>query len=255
MLDGKVIVVTGGAGVIGRAFCRALASAGAKVIIAERDLEAAEALATTLNAEFAGKAAAYFIDITDKASITALINAAEADHGWISGLVNNAYPRNPRYGRGLEDVTYDDFVENTGMHLGGYFLSMQQFSLYFKTQGGGSIVNMSSIYGVMAPRFDIYAGTSMTMPVEYAAIKSGILHLTSYFAQNYKKVGLRVNAISPGGIADAQPASFLAAYNTYCGQKGMLDASDLAGTLIYLLSDQSQYVTGQNIIVDDGFSL
>ena len=93
------------------------------------------------------------------------------------------------------------------------------------------------------------------MPVEYSAIKSGVLHLTRYFAQYLKGTQIRVNAISPGGIKDGQPESFLRAYASFCATKGMLDPSDLTGSLTFLLSDMSQYITGQNIVVDDGFSL
>jgi NAD(P)-dependent dehydrogenase (short-subunit alcohol dehydrogenase family) len=95
----------------------------------------------------------------------------------------------------------------------------------------------------------------MTMPVEYAAIKSAIIHITRYFAQYYKANGIRCNTLSPGGIRDRQPDGFLEKYDSYCGEKGMLDAEDIAGSLLFLLSDASRYVTGQNVIVDDGFGL
>jgi len=107
----------------------------------------------------------------------------------------------------------------------------------------------------MAPRFEVYADTPMTMPVEYAAIKSSIIHLTRYFAQYFKGCGIRCNAISPGGILDRQPESFLEAYKSHCAEKGMLDAGDMCGPLIFLLSDDAKFINGQNLIVDDGFSL
>ena len=95
----------------------------------------------------------------------------------------------------------------------------------------------------------------MTTPVEYAAIKSAIIHLTKYMAKYLRGKNIRVNAISPGGILDQQPQSFLDAYQDFCCSKGMLDASDLQGVLLFLISPMSQYVNGQNIIVDDGFTL
>jgi NAD(P)-dependent dehydrogenase (short-subunit alcohol dehydrogenase family) len=127
--------------------------------------------------------------------------------------------------------------------------------LYFQKQGYGNIINISSIYGAMAPKFEIYDNTEMTMPVEYAAIKSGMLHLTKYMAKYFKGKNIRVNAISPGGILNNQPSEFLSKYNQNCSTKGMLDAKDLNGTLIFLLSDMSNYINGQNIVVDDGFTL
>ena len=140
-------------------------------------------------------------------------------------------------------------------HLGGYFLTSQQMAVYFKKQGCGNIINISSIYGVMAPRFEVYEGTKMTMPVEYAAIKSSIIHLTRYMAKFYRNCNIRVNAISPGGVLDGQPQPFLERYGSYCLSKGMLEVDDLGGTVLYLLSDLSSSVNGQNIIVDDGYSL
>ena len=117
------------------------------------------------------------------------------------------------------------------------------------------MVNMASVYGLIAPRFELYNGTSMTMPVEYAAIKSGVIQLTRYFAQYFKADNIRVNCLSPGGILDKQPQAFLDAYGEFCGAKGMLDPDDLTGALLFLLSDASKHMTGQNLPVDDGFSL
>ena len=132
---------------------------------------------------------------------------------------------------------------------------MQAFGKYFKKQGHGNIINFASIYGVIAPKFEIYDNTAMTIPVEYAAIKSGMLHLTKYMAKYFKGMNVRVNAISPGGILDGQPDEFIRKYNQECSTKGMLDGKDLNGTLIFLLSDMSSYVNGQNLVVDDGFIL
>jgi NAD(P)-dependent dehydrogenase (short-subunit alcohol dehydrogenase family) len=139
--------------------------------------------------------------------------------------------------------------------LGGLFLTSQQFAKHFQQQGHGNIINIASVYGVIAPKFEIYANTTMTMPVEYAAIKSGVIHLTVYMAKLFKSQQIRVNCISPGGILDKQPSSFLNAYKANSLNKGMLDASDLTGTLVFLLSENSQYINGQNIVVDDGFIL
>ncbi len=254
-LADKVIVVTGGAGFLGAKFCAAIAEQGGIAIVADVDVAAAARVAAQIAATCAGRAEAVALDITSAASIHALINDLQQRHGRIDALVNNAYPRNREYGKKLEEVSYDSFCENVGLHLGGYFLTAQQFSLYFREHGGGNIVNMSSIYGTMTPRFEVYADTPMTMPVEYAAIKSAINQLTRYFAQYFKGDGIRVNSLSPGGILDGQPEPFLRKYNAHCNNKGMLDPQDVCGSLIFLLSDASQYVTGQDLIVDDGFAL
>ena len=255
MLKGKVVVITGGAGLLGRTFCKAIVDSGGIAIIADRNLEAAEKLASELNGKSSTSSLAMPLDITDADSISKLIAAVKTKYGRIDALVNNAYPRNKNYGRRFEEVTYADFCENVGMHLGGYFLVAQQFCIYFREQGYGNVVNMASIYGVIAPRFEVYDGTTMTMPVEYAAIKSGIIQLTRYLSRYFRGGNIRVNCMSPGGILAGQPASFLNQYNSRCNTKGMLDPTDVAGTLVYLLSDHSKHVTAQNIVIDDGFCL
>lgn len=255
VLSDKVVVVTGGAGLLGHQFCAAIAGNDGIAIVADRDLDRACQVADEIGRQHPGKAFAVAMDITDKDSIAAAITTLRDRYSVIDAVVNNAYPRNARYGRRMEEVTYTDFCENLGMHLGGYFLVAQQFSAMFREQHQGNIVNMSSIYGVIAPRFEVYEGTEMTMPVEYAAIKSGVLHLTRYLAQYLKGTGIRVNAISPGGILDRQPEAFLQKYKGMCASKGMLEKNDITGTLLFLLSDMSAYVNGQNLVVDDGFSL
>lgn len=255
MLHGKIIVITGGAGLLGSQFCSAVAENGGIAIVADQDVAAAKRVADEISAKHAGHAEAEALDITDKNSVTQLIARLSERHGHIDALVNNAYPRNRNYGRKLEDVAYDDFCENVGLHLGGYFLMAQQFGLLFREKGGGNIVNMASIYGAMAPRFEIYDGTPMTMPVEYSAIKAGVIQLTRYFAKYFMHSGVRVNTLSPGGIIDGQPEKFVNSYNSHCGAKGMLDTSDVVGCLLFLLSDAAHCVNGQNLIVDDGFSL
>jgi NAD(P)-dependent dehydrogenase (short-subunit alcohol dehydrogenase family) len=254
-IEGKVVIVTGGAGVIGKAFIQSIAENGGVAIAADIDLDGATHFAAECKDEQLGLVDAESLDITNHESIHKLIDRVLTRYGKIDAVINNAYPKNKYYGRKLEEVTYSDFCENVNSHLGGYFLVAQQFCKLFEKQGVGNLINMSSIYGSLAPRFNVYEGTSMTMPVEYAAIKSAVEHLTRYFAQYYKKSGIRVNSISPGGILADQPSIFLTEYNKYCGAKGMLSPDDVTGALLFLLSDQSKFITGQNLIVDDGFSL
>ena len=255
MLKNKIIVVTGGAGRLGQTFVNAIAQNGGIAIAADIDFNAAELIAADVTEDSIGCIVAAQLDITSKKSILDLIENLRAQYGHIDAVVNNAYPRNKKYGNNLENVTYEDFCENVDMHLGGYFLVAQQFCLAFKEQGEGNLINMSSIYGTLTPRFEVYANTEMTTPVEYAAIKSAVVQLTRYFAQYFKRDGIRVNSLSPGGIFDNQPASFLDAYSKHCGTKGMLDPQDIIGALVFLLSNGSRYMTGQNLIIDDGFSL
>ena len=256
MLSNKIVVITGGAGLIGKEFVKAVIENNGTAIIADINEEIGMKIKEQLSNDLKSENIDFIkLDITSKTSLSKCIDYLDAKYGQIDAIVNNAYPRNKNYGRHFFDVEYEDFVENLGLNLGGYFTTSQVFSKYFQKQGYGNIINISSIYGVVAPRFEIYDNTPMTMPIEYAAIKSGLIHLTKYMAKYFKGMNIKVNALSPGGIFDNQPEPFLEAYKKQCSNKGMLDKSDLKSTLVYLLSDMSRYVNGQNIIVDDGFSL
>lgn len=237
MLSNKVIVVIGGAGLLGKELVHTVNDANGIAICADLISED------------------YAIDITSKESIQKLIGKAKMQYGKIDAVVNSAYPRTKTFGNHFFDVEYEDFCINTNLQLGGAFLVMQQFAKYFKQQGYGNIVNISSIQGVVAPKFETYEGTSMSSPVAYSAIKAGVIHMTKYVAKYLKGTNIRVNCISPGGILDGQNERFLKQYKDICLNKGMLDSNDLNGTLVYLLSDMSRCVNGQNIVVDDGFSL
>ena len=256
MLSNKIVVITGGAGLIGKEFVKAVIENNGTAIIADINEEIGMKIKEQLSNDLKSENIDFIkLDITSKTSLSKCIDYLDVKYGQIDAIVNNAYPRNKNYGRHFFDVEYEDFVENLGLNLGGYFTTSQVFSKYFQKQGYGNIINISSIYGVVAPRFEIYDNTPMTMPIEYAAIKSGLIHLTKYMAKYFKGMNIKVNALSPGGIFDNQPEPFLEAYKKQCSNKGMLDKSDLKSTLVYLLSDMSRYVNGQNIIVDDGFSL
>ena len=254
MLKNQVVVITGGAGLIGQEFVKAVIEQNGTAVIADihKNFDVTD---MGLREEELEKTDYVCMDITSKRSLEQAIEYLDKKYGKIDALVNNAYPRNKNYGKHFFDVAYEDFVENVGLNLGGYFTASQQFAQYFRKQGYGNIVNISSIYGVIAPRFEVYEGTKMTMPVEYAAIKSALIHLTKYMAKYFKGSNIRVNALSPGGILNNQPEEFLEAYNSFGMTKGMLDSKDLKGTLVYLLSDMSRYVNGQNIVVDDGWVL
>lgn len=253
-MNGKTIVVAGAAGLLGRELVSELLAAGANVLALDRDESSLLLLENAWPGET--RLSCVVVDIADAESINSAFSFAESRYGIVDGAVNTAYPRNSRYGNKLFDVTYADFCENTTLNLGCYFLFMQQCAKYFiKNKSNFSLVNISSIYGVISPKFEIYDGTEMTMPVEYSAIKSALIHLSKYFVSYIGSSQFRVNLVSPGGILDKQPQKFLDAYKKQTLGKGMLDVSDVIGPIIYLLSDLSQYINGQNLIIDDGFTL
>ena len=253
LLENKTILIAGAGGLLGSQLVASALDQGAKVIAADINIEKLEILLNSLNIDinqFSLKI--MHLDITQEESIKNIFS----ENCNIDGAINTTYPRNKTYGAHFFDVTLDSFNENVSLHLGSSFLFTQQCAAYFRKHNNPfSLVNISSIYGVMVPDFSIYENTSMTMPVEYAAIKSGLLHLNKYVVKYINDSNFRINSVSPGGIFDNQPKSFVEAYNAKTHGAGMLNPEDMLGSILFLLSDQSRYVTGQNIIVDDGFTL
>ena len=253
LLVDECVLVIGAGGLLGTQVTRNALEQGAKVIAVDLSLDD---LPDTLSNEGLDIANSNLscssLDITIEEDV---IKFFESDIK-ITGAVNCTYPRNKAYGAHFFDVKISDFNENLSLHLGSAFLFTQQCAKYFKlNKKPFSLVNISSIYGVIAPKFEIYDNTPMSMPVEYAAIKSAILHLSKYAIKYVNNSLFRINSVSPGGIFDNQPEPFLNAYKALTNGEGMLDVNDVIGTIIFLLSPASKFVTGQNIIVDDGFSL
>ena len=177
----KVVIITGGAGLIGKEFVRIVVKNGGTAIIADVDENASVKAVNEISKEFNTKNVKFIkTDITSKKSILTAIHHIGKEYGKIDALVNNAYPRNKNFGRKFEDVSYEDFCENLNLHLGGYFLMIKEVFKVMKKQKFGNIINMASMYGFAAPRFEIYEGTKMTTPVEYSAIKGAIINLTKY---------------------------------------------------------------------------
>lgn len=249
----KKILVVGAAGLLGSHLVKRLLLEGAEVIAADVNTSLIKQRLFSLDVNDDNSSLTLIkVNLTCKAEVTDMFKHIDK----LTGAVNCCYPRNNNYGNHFFDVDVDDFNENVSMNLGSSFLFMQGCAAYFKSRKSDfSLVNISSIYGVMAPKFEIYNNTEMTVPVEYAAIKAGLIHLSRYVTKYIGNSKFRINLVSPGGISDQQPDSFLEAYKKETFGRGMLDVADILGAIIFLLSSSSKFVNGQNIIVDDGFSI
>lgn len=253
MLNNKTILVAGAGGLLGLNLVVSLIEQGASVIAADINGEEMIARLVALPGfDPADKLTTIELDLNDVKAVKLFFENIKG----LDGAVNCAYPRNKHYGTRFFDVELEHFNDNVSLHLGSTFLFMQQCAVFFEREKKPfSLVNISSVYGVIAPRFDVYEDTSMTMPVEYAAIKSGVIQLSKYLTAYVSNSQFRSNCVSPGGIFDHQPQPFLEKYKAYCMGKGMLDVRDVTGTVMFLLSENAKYINGQNIVVDDGFSL
>ncbi len=252
MLKDNVVLITGGAGLIGSAFSKAIVENKGKVIIGDCSRDRGIKLQDELGID---NALFYEVDTSDTESINRLIDICKDHFGKIDSAIHCSYPRSKNWGTRFEELKGEHLKDDLFNQLGGAILFSQRIISYFRKQGYGNLIHVSSIQGVSAPRFEHYFGTSMVSPIEYSAIKSGIISITRYLAKYCKDQNIRVNCISPGGILDNQPELFIDKYNSICSTKGMMDAKDLSGTIIYLLSNMSRYTNGQNIIVDDGWVL
>lgn len=250
MLKGKRILIAGAGGLLGTQLVKKIIDEGGYVISGDNNPDSAREKFDKLG--ISEHYEMHYLDITSPDSVRKLFACSPE----LDGAVNVTYPRNKTYGAHFFNVTLESFNENLSLHLGSAFLFSQQCASYFKNNlKPFSLVNISSIYGVVAPKFGIYENTKMTMPVEYAAIKSALLHLNKYIVAYVNDSRFKINAVSPGGIFDHQPSAFLDAYKKETNGAGMLDVTEILGSIIFLLSNESKYVTGQNIIVDDGFTL
>ena len=248
-LKNKVAVVTGGAGLIGKTISIALAQAGAKIYIADTDKKTASKIIKQNS-----RLKWIELNITDINSIKECIDTIVKKEKKIDIWVNCAYPRTNDWSEKFENIRPESWKKNIDMHLNGYFLCSQQIAKQMKKQSSGSIINLSSIYGIVGPDFSIYKNTKNTMPAAYSAIKGGINTFTKYLATYYAKHGIRVNAICPGGIYDKQSKDFVKKYNEKTPMRRMGKPEEIAGPVLFLASDASSYITGQMLIVDGGWT-
>jgi len=250
---GRTILVIGGGGLIGRTLVRFLIQSKANVCVLDMSEKSLDELrGSKLPAD---RLLLKVGDASSATDVSGMLDFATEKFGSVEAAINTAYPRTPNYGRAFFEVAAEDFAENVGLHTGTYFNVMQQCAKYsIDRDSWFSLVQFSSIYGVMPPRFEIYKDLDFTMPVEYAAAKAAIVHLTKYVTAYTKNSKFRVNSISPGGVEDGQDKRFLERYAAQSRSKGMLDSSDLFGLVEFLCSDASKYICGQNIVIDDAFS-
>ena len=244
------MVLTGGAGLYGRQLTSALAQAGARLIVASRNLAKLEEIAATENQRGYNVACDTF-DQGDEKSILDLRDRVFRKFGRVDGLVNNSVTRTMT---SLDDplATWE---ESMRVNATGVFLMTRSFGEIMCQQKAGSIVNIGSMQGMVGPSPELYEGTDMDMPPpDYFFHKSGMINLTRYFASVYGKNNVRVNCVSPGGFFNNQPEPFLSNYNKHTMLGRMADANDLGGTIVFLLSEASRYITAVNLPVDGGYT-
>lgn len=250
-LRGKTVVITGATGLYGTPFARALAEAGARVVLTSREGARAERAAGALQ-DGGAEASGLALDLADPADVDRFAAEFAAEHGVADVLVNNAVHR---AGGGLFETSAAEWESTSSVNSRGLFQLTQLLARGMVQRGAGSIVNIGSIYGLVAPDFSIYEGTPMTMPAFYSYDKAGMVGFTRYLAAALGPHGIRANCICPGGLrSEGQDPRFIAAYEARVPLRRLADEHDVTGALVYLASDASAYLTGATIPVDGGWS-
>jgi len=244
-LSGRVAVVTGGLGQLGSVYVDGLRDRGMKVAVFD-------------------VAAEDSVDVTDRPSIEAATERVIAEHGVPHLLVNNAALDSPPDAPAEEVGPFETYPESSfdqvmGVNVKGTLLCCQVVGAAMAREGRGSIVNISSVYGMLSPQQEIYefrrhGGEAFTKPVAYSVSKSAILNLTRYLATYWAKEGVRVNTLTLAGVFNDQPVEFLEAYTARVPLGRMAEAREALGAIVFLASDASSYMTGANLVVDGGWS-
>jgi 2-deoxy-D-gluconate 3-dehydrogenase len=269
-LTGRVAIVTGGPGLLGKEFCRTLAEAGAIVVVADINADGVNALATTL-IESGYHAMGVATDITQPDSVHALVEETISTYDRLDILVNSA-ALDPKFdpealtkmaehgavSGAFEDYPLDSWKAALDVNLTGMFLCCQAAVKPMLAQGKkGSIINICSTYGLAGPDQRIYqreGKQTSYKPVYYSVTKAGVLGLTRYLSTYYAGTEIRVNALTPGGVFNDHDEVFLKAYTARTVMGRMANKDEMNGALLFLASDASSYMTGSNLVVDGGWT-
>lgn len=254
-LKDQVALITGGSGVLGMVFARALADQGARIIIADIDEDRCKACAAEITKITGEQSLGVLLDVSDQKAVESAVGRAEASFGHVDILINNAAAQPPGMFAPLEEYSVEVWNRVMAVNLTGQFLMSRAVAPIMLRQKKGSIINISSVYGVVGPNQHIYEGSQFNTPPAYSASKAGVLGLTRYLATYWADKGIRVNSITPGGVFRGHTDPFLANYCARVPMGRMAEQDELRGAVVYLASGASSYVTGHNLIVDGGWTV
>jgi NAD(P)-dependent dehydrogenase (short-subunit alcohol dehydrogenase family) len=248
----KVVAITGASGKIGFALAKTLAIKKYHLLLGDTNAKKIK----ILKKNFSENIEYFPRDLTNTKNIEEFISFGIKKFKKIDSIVFCAYPKSKNWGAKFEDLKEEYLKEDLYNQLGSTIIFCQKIIKYFlKSNINGNIILISSIQGISSPKFEHYYGTKMTSPIEYSAIKSAIISITKYLSKYLRNKKIRINCISPGGIKNNQPKKFINAYKKSCNTKGLLDPIDIVNLILFLLSKNSEYINGQNLTIDDGWSL
>lgn len=254
-LTDKVVVISGACGLIGRAFCEAAAQFGAHVVCADIALANPQTFATELEQRHGRKMMGFELNVTSKQEVQALHDEVIGAFGKVNGLVCGHQNKSHLKFEPFESVSEENWDTVMEVNLKGTFLLCQVIGSYMAEQGSGSIVNIPSTYSVVAPNQNLYKGTALGCPAAYSASKGGVDALSRYLASYWAAKGVRVNMITPHGVWNNHEEQFEKNFANFSPMQRLSYNHEVASALVYLLSDASSYVTGDNMKVEGGWTV
>jgi NAD(P)-dependent dehydrogenase (short-subunit alcohol dehydrogenase family) len=265
-LTGRVAILTGGAGMLGRQYTRTLLEAGATVVVVDVNEEQASEAARTAVADVGGQAIGLQVDVSNKGEVDRLAQNVHDRFGRVDILINNA-AIDPKLDKNVanklastfENYPLELWQQSLDVNLTGSFLCCQAVGKLMVAAKNGVVVNISSTYGLVAPDQGLYKREgekeqTLFKPVSYAVTKAGIAHLTRYLAAYWGGKGIRVNTLTPGGVYNAQDDEFVARYAAKTPLGRMASVNEMNGAMLFLVSDASTYMNGANLVVDGGWT-
>jgi len=257
-LKDRIAIITGGGGLLATEHAVALASFGARIVLADLNEDKCKEASTALK-EKGFDVTARTCDVTKKSDWQKLANDIINDFGKIDILINNAgftnQSKTANFDSTFENFPLEDWNAVMNVNLTGSFLGCQVVGSHMLNQGKGSIINMASLYGVVSPNHRIYPGTGISQPVAYSVSKHAVIGLTKYLATLWAEKGVRVNALTPGGVFNNHQGLFPERFAQLNPAGRMSRKDELQGAVVYLASDASSHVIGHNLIVDGGWTL
>jgi NAD(P)-dependent dehydrogenase (short-subunit alcohol dehydrogenase family) len=254
-MKNMIALVTGGAGHIGRAICLKLASQGSQVAIVDKDITSTNSFLVELNEKYPGDHIAISANLLEENSFQEIFTRINDSFGRLDFLVNCAafYDDTPGWGVGFEEESYDAWLKVLKVNTLAPFFLVQKMYTLLKNSENPSIVNISSIYGVVAPDFNLYKDLGMTNPAVYGVSKGGLQQMTKWLSSSLSPK-IRVNTVTPGGVERGQNPDFQERYCSRTHLNRMAKEEDIANAVNFLLSTEAAYITGQNLIVDGGWT-
>jgi len=255
-LTGKVVIITGAAGMLGSRYAYGLSKQGANVVLADINFSECKKIEKDIKNSFETNPYSIKLDLTKIKSIESMVSNVLKKYSKIDVLINNAaYQGNPKIRTaGFEKLSLDIWQQAIDVNLTGVFLCCQNIGKQMLKQKSGNIINIASTYGLVGPDQRIYGKSGQNSAVFYAATKSAILNLTRYLSAYWQRTGIRVNTFSPGGVENKQDTDFIKKYSSRTPLKRMARKDEYVGSLIFLASDASSYMTGSNLVVDGGWT-